>query len=76
MTSPGLFPQDTVAGPDGTEFRVPDGWEAGDVGRCRSCGAGVLWCTTPAGRRAPVDPDGISHFATCPQSNTWRKARR
>lgn len=23
---------------------------------CRSCGADVLWCVTPAGQRMPVDP--------------------
>lgn len=45
----------------------------GDLGTCRSCGATVYWRVTSAGKRAPYNPDGISHFATCPQAQTWRK---
>ncbi len=48
----------------------------GDEGHCRSCGAPVMWTVTAKGKRMPVDRDtGISHFATCPQSKTWRKSR-
>lgn len=54
-------------------FAVPIGWTAGDIGECRSCHARVMWCTTPNGKRAPIDPDGKSHFATCPQADSWRK---
>lgn len=58
-----------------TLWAVPLGWTADNEGHCRSCRAEVLWCITPAGKRAPIDPDGKSHFATCPQADAWRKGR-
>jgi hypothetical protein len=43
---------------------------------CRSCGARVAWLKTiKTGSLAPVNPDGISHFATCPQAPAWRKPK-
>lgn len=52
---------------------VPDGYTPDGVGGCRSCHDMVLWVHTKAGKRAPLNPDGTSHFATCPQAPTWRK---
>jgi len=56
--------------------------------RCRSCRARIIWFETDAGKKMPVDADTVepddfeldisrhvSHFATCPQSNQWRKPR-
>lgn len=54
---------------------------------CRSCGSEIKWMTTELGKNIPVDietvddleaevfdPDTMtSHFATCPDSNKWRK---
>lgn len=54
-------------------YQVPFGWTAKNVGSCRSCGASIMWTLTPSKRPAPIDPDGRSHFATCPQADTWRK---
>jgi hypothetical protein len=57
---------------------------------CRSCEAPIYWIVTTAGKRMPVDCEaneechpptdhgpglGLSHFATCPQGNTWRRER-
>lgn len=42
---------------------------------CRSCGAPIAWVVTRAGKRAPIDPDGTNHFATCPQAAEWRKRK-
>jgi hypothetical protein len=41
---------------------------------CRSCGAAIAWVTTERGKKAPVDADGVSHFATCPQAAQHRTA--
>ncbi len=41
--------------------------------RCRSCGAEIAWAITPAGKKAPLNRDGSSHFSNCPQAGTWRK---
>jgi hypothetical protein len=41
----------------------------------RSCGAQIAWITTEAGKKMPVNADGISHFATCPQANQHRSPR-
>lgn len=54
-------------------WTVPEGWTADNLGYCRSCQAKVLWCYTPAGRKNPVNPDGTSHFATCPDAPSWRR---
>lgn len=48
----------------------------GEPGLCRSCGEGIVWTVTKAGKRMPVNPDGISHFATCPQAAEWRNQNR
>lgn len=51
-------------------FEIP----AGALARsCRGCGAPVYWITTAAGKAMPVDLDGVSHFATCPQAAKFRR---
>jgi hypothetical protein len=57
---------------------------------CSSCGASVVWFRTKNGKRMPVDEATtrptdaehqldlkrhVSHFATCPQRDSWRKPR-
>ena len=54
-------------------WAIPIGWTPDNEGRCRSCGTEVLWCLTPAGKKAPIDRDGKSHFATCPDAAQWRR---
>lgn len=61
-----------------TEFVLPPYAAEGavpDPGECRSCHAPVFWIETQAGKRAICDPDGTSHWATCPHAPAWRKAR-
>jgi hypothetical protein len=58
--------------------------------QCTSCGADIVWFRTSSGKRMPVDeattkPNDaehmldlkrhISHFATCPEADKWRKSR-
>ncbi len=46
------------------------------VRECRSCGARVAWLkTVKTGSLAPVNPDGTSHFGTCPDGPAWRKPK-
>lgn len=40
---------------------------------CRSCSAPIYWIVTPAGKKCPVNPDGVSHFATCPNASSHSK---
>lgn len=42
---------------------------------CRSCTKPIYWIVTPAGKRMPVDPDGVSHFVTCEHRDQHRKPR-
>jgi hypothetical protein len=65
-----MFPDDGAP-----TWTIPLGWTADNVGRCRSCGAPVMWCVTPAGKKAPVNPDGTSHFSNCPDSAAWRQRK-
>ena len=41
--------------------------------KCRSCGATIFWVETKNGKKMPINADGVSHFATCPQAETWRR---
>lgn len=42
---------------------------------CRGCGAEIYWIRTIKGKLMPVDPDGTSHFATCPKAKSFRKPK-
>ena len=48
----------------------------GEQGTCRSCGAAIRWVETRTGKRMPMDPDGTTHFATCPQSRSWSRSKK
>lgn len=50
--------------PPGTPARV-----------CRSCPGVIYWIVTGAGKRMPVNADGVSHFATCPAAAQHRRPR-
>lgn len=54
------------------KFEIPPGTP---TAACRGCGAAVAWIRTKAGRSMPVDADGTSHFATCPQAAQFRRGR-
>lgn len=56
-------------------WTTPEGWTAGDIGECRSCLAPVMWATTGDGAKNPVNPDGVTHFATCPDASSWRRRK-
>ncbi len=43
--------------------------------KCKSCDARIFFVSTDANRPMPVNPDGSSHFATCPQADAHRKPR-
>ena len=60
--------------------------EARRVSHCRSCGADIVWLPTASGKSMPVDASTVddedehyehskhvSHFATCPSADWWRK---
>lgn len=51
---------------------IPEGYTFDNRGSCRACGAPLAWCLTRAGKRAPLNPDGTSHFATCPEASRFR----
>ena len=46
-----------------------------DKSSCRGCGSTIFWIKTAAGKMMPVDPDGTSHFATCPEALRFRKKK-
>lgn len=62
--------------PEPEPFAIPDGWALLGLGVCRSCDQAIAWALTRNGKRAPVNRDGSSHFATCPSSDAWRRRRR
>lgn len=40
---------------------------------CRGCGADVRFILTKNGKHMPINPDGVSHFSTCPQIRASRR---
>lgn len=52
------------------KFDIPAGTEPA---RCRGCQAQIFWIKMESGKNMPVDPDGISHFATCVKAAQFRK---
>lgn len=46
---------------------------ASQASACRSCGAPIYWRVTEAGKPTPVNLDGTTHWATCPQAGTWHR---
>jgi hypothetical protein len=59
----------------GRDWTVPDFYVVGNPGPCKGCGQVMLWTTTPAGKRAPLNADGSSHFATCLKADQFRKRK-
>ena len=58
---------------DGRTWELPECYEPANAGHCRGCGQVVLWTTTKAGRKAPLNADGSSHFASCPKADEFRR---
>lgn len=59
------------------------------ITHCASCHAQIIWFKTDGGKNMPVDADTVepadekldlsrhkSHFATCPNADLHRRARR
>ena len=58
----------------GREWLIPQGYVPGQPGFCRGCPALVLWARNPAtGKSSPWNQDGVSHWATCPSANQFRR---
>lgn len=53
-------------------FEIPPGTP---IATCRSCRENIRWIVTGNGRRMPVNLDGSSHFATCPDADQHRRRR-
>jgi hypothetical protein len=55
------------------------GYKFDNDATCRGCGADIEWWITPRGRKIPMDPmtkgasQAVSHFATCNDSESFRK---
>lgn len=63
----------TRPAPKPVTFPVPAGAPRKE---CRSCRAPIYWFEHPRTRsRMPLNPDGTSHFSTCPNAASHRGAR-
>lgn len=52
------------------EYPIPDGYRATP---CKGCGEEIYWIKTKTGNNMPLNPDGSSHFASCPKADTFRR---
>lgn len=53
-------------------FTIPAGTP---MRACRSCNDPIAWIVTASGKKMPCNPDGTSHFSTCPDAAAHRKPR-
>lgn len=60
----------------GGAWMLPEGYRPKGLGVCRGCNQEILWAVTTAGKNSPHDPDGTSHFATCPQAQRFRDRQK
>jgi hypothetical protein len=68
-------PVEVLSAVDGRTYLVPASMVAGNVARCRGCDAFVMWVTTAAGKRMPLNVNGTSHFSDCPRAASFRRPR-
>lgn len=47
----------------------------GSPGKCKSCGAPVLWITSKNGKPMIWDKNGVTHWATCPNAATHKTTK-
>jgi len=43
---------------------------------CAGCGGPIVWRLTKLRRYQPMNPDGTSHFSTCPKAEAFRRVER
>jgi len=53
------------------KFAIPQDTEPAE---CRGCGMIIYWITVKE-KPMPVNPDGVSHFATCPKADVFRRKK-
>ena len=56
-------------------FEIPEGARRVE---CRSCKAPIYFIPRPRQpeKKMPVNPDGVSHFATCIEAGRWRNRKK
>ncbi len=55
-------------------WQVPVGMTPTNTGTCRGCGQTVLWVITASGKKMPLNNvTPSSHFANCPNADSFRK---
>lgn len=42
---------------------------------CKACQAEITWIKTLRGNQTPINKNGTSHWATCPNAKQFRKIR-
>lgn len=68
---PGMWKGDEIGKPPKV-FVIPEGTPAAT---CSSCRELIRWIVTDNGARMPVNVDGTSHFATCPNADAHRRRK-
>lgn len=46
-----------------------------NVSQCKACGAVIQWVKTEKGKFTPINSDGSTHWATCPEANRFKKVK-
>ena len=54
------------------KFEIPP---SANPSECRGCKAIIYWIK-PKDKAMPVNPDGVSHFATCKDAAMFRKGNK
>lgn len=57
----------------GRAWRVSTDLTVLGPGRCKGCGATVLWCSTPLGKKLALSASGSPHFQVCKTPTRLRR---
>lgn len=49
--------------------------QIGQIGTCSGCNGVVIWVTHRNGTHVPYTTEGMNHFANCPKSHLFGKAK-
>ena len=47
--------------------------QIGTEGKCRGCQADIFWVVHKNGKNVPYTPEGLNHFADCPEAGKFRR---
>jgi hypothetical protein len=66
-----------TAFPQSLDALTAAGYVYSGSAHCRKCNGRILWYKTPVNAKLmPMNPDGTTHWATCPNAKDFKKGSK